>query len=143
MAEFKELIKCLCTEEMVEQKTARIVKVKGKLGYLFSYDAELGFGFLSAVVGIGSSSEFELDPEEIEIQGKKDAHQEYLDMLEEIAQERAESIYQFVESGLEPKGIVIKEIKQGILEDLESINIKKLITEELKRYLENLKKENG
>ncbi len=46
--------------------------------------------------------------------------------LKDLAQKRAESIYQFMEGGLElkihqPKALVLKEIKKGILDDLKYV----------------------
>lgn len=47
MAEFKELIKNLCTEEMIDNGTAPIVYYKGKAGHLLAFDAGLGFKWIS------------------------------------------------------------------------------------------------
>lgn len=47
MAEFKELINKLCTEEMVDNGTAPIVYHNNIAGYLFAYDAGLGFSWMA------------------------------------------------------------------------------------------------
>ena len=65
MAEFKDLIKYLCTEEMAMDNTGTQVMVKGKLGYLIGYDAGLGFSFVS--YDTYEKDEFELGIDEIEI----------------------------------------------------------------------------
>jgi len=62
MAEFKEAIRYLCTEEMIDNKTAPQVRVKNKIGYLVSYDYGLGFGFISE-----EGEEYELNAEEIDL----------------------------------------------------------------------------
>lgn len=72
MAEFEDLIKCLCTEEMMEEGTAKKVEVHSKVGYLVSYDAGLGFGFVAAAKYVGNNFEEELRPDEIKIIDKPD-----------------------------------------------------------------------
>jgi len=60
---FKQLIRCLCTEEMIDERKAKKVKAKGKVGYLLSYDAGLGFGMWAD----DGDNEYELWIDEIEI----------------------------------------------------------------------------
>ncbi len=68
MAEFKDLIKCLCTEEMIEKGTGIKVKVKEKIGYLVAYDVDLGFTFVTVVDYVGENIESELGEDDIDIE---------------------------------------------------------------------------
>jgi hypothetical protein len=47
MAEFKELINCLSTEDMIDNGTAPIVYYNGRPGYLYGYNSGLGFQWVS------------------------------------------------------------------------------------------------
>ena len=67
MAEFKDLIKCLCTEEMLEEGTGIKVKVNEKVGYLVAYDAGLGFAFVTKDDEPIDAMDHELGADEIEI----------------------------------------------------------------------------
>jgi len=69
MAKFEELIQCLCTFEMVKDGTAKLVEVKGKLGYLMAYDAGDGFSFMTAVefVNDEDNCKWNLEPGDITI----------------------------------------------------------------------------
>jgi len=60
---FKQLINCLCTEEMIDSGDAKKVTAKGKTGFLLSYDAGLGFGMWTE----DGDNEYELWEDEIEV----------------------------------------------------------------------------
>ncbi len=60
---FKQLINCLCTEEMINNGEAKKITAKGKIGYLLSYDAGLGFGMWVE----DGDNEYELCEDEIKI----------------------------------------------------------------------------
>lgn len=66
MAEFKELIKCLCTEEMIDtvcKDVAPRVRVGLSEGYLVGYDMGLGFTFIPDY----GNPQYELTCDEIDI----------------------------------------------------------------------------